>query len=395
MTFKQKLLTAAFGILIPFSVAAATPSNVTHVEAKLEGGVLTVSWSGPQPGDAVDFYRVYVSHESILDHDGNYDDSVKTPNSETTYVFPELPLKSPKIYIAVLAVNKDGVESEGFESEASVEVAPPASASSSEAPTAVPMAISEVRAVSATGVLITFTKPLLINVQPEPGFFALTDASGAIVDVTFAEVHDATILLHTGRLEPDRQYFLAILQPIPANDGTNLPTLATKLSFPGFKDQTMPPQESSSSAMSSSADAPYVPNPDLGQPPPPAIVNPPEDPVNLALKAMRRADGTYTVVASWGASADSAHTLSSYVVYTTQNGQEFNQNLLLAANKTMAKYDAIPAGVFGVKIASRDEQGHESVGIQKVITLPQSGIGLMGIATLSGLMTGRRMRRKK
>ncbi len=382
--------------LIPLSVSAAVPQNVTQVEAHRTGNGMTVSWTSPQGGTDIGSYRVYVSHESILDHDGNYDDSVQTPDNKTVYVFNTLPLQSQKIYVAILAVSKEGEESEGFESETSIDsgVAPSSASSSSLSAAPAPMAVVEVKAVSGTGVLITFSKSITEPTPLEARFFAIVDASGSGLAITAIEVIDQTILLHTAMHEPDKNYSLAILEPISANDGTSFAVQSDKFPFTGFHNLMGAPQASSVSS-SAPADVPYVSNPDL-PPAPEENLGPPEDPVNLALKAMRRADGTYTVVAEWGASADSRHTLTSYSLATTKDGAMLNPNLVVASNRTSVKYDSVPAGVFGVKVSSKDEKGNESVGIQKVITLPNSGVGLLGIATVSGLITGRKkLRRRK
>ncbi len=393
MTFIQKTFLTLSAALIPLAAAAAAPANITQVEAHIDNGALSVSWAAPN-GD-IDFYRIYVSHESILDHEGNYDDTVRTPGSETTYTFATLPLTSEKIYIAILAVNKEGVESEGFESEASVDM-PAAPAVSEpepapEEPTAIPMTVSEVMSASETGVLIVFTKPIAENMVMEPRFFAIVDGSGAGLEITAVEIAGQTILLHTAVQVSEKNYSLSILEPVPANDGTNLPVQAETSSFLGFKSEERPMQEQSSSAAPEEVE--YVSNPET--PPVEEDLGPPEDPVHLALKAMRRADGTYTVVASWGASPDSKNILSAYILSTTKNGEPFGETMVLAKNQKVTKYDGITPGIFGVKVASKDEKGNESVGIQKVITLPESGVGLLGIVTISGFIAGRRLKRRK
>ncbi len=114
MTFIQKTILTLSAVLIPVTAVAAAPANIRQVEASMNETSLMVSWAPAESGD-IDFYRIYVSHESILDHEGNYDDSVRTQANETTYVFKTPPLASEKIYIAILAVNKEGEESDGFE----------------------------------------------------------------------------------------------------------------------------------------------------------------------------------------------------------------------------------------------------------------------------------------
>ncbi len=394
MTFIQKTILTLSAVLIPVTAVAAAPANIRQVEASMNETSLMVSWAPAESGD-IDFYRIYVSHESILDHEGNYDDSVRTQANETTYVFKTPPLASEKIYIAILAVNKEGEESDGFESEASVELAPPSVPApvpelvavepepAAVTETSIPMTVSEVRSITQTGVLITFTKPIADSVPLEARFFAIIDGSGAGLEISAIEVIGQTILLHTGMQESEKNYFLSILEPVAAMDGTNLPVQEQKVPFTGFLDPNQ----------AVSGDILYVANPEL--PIVEEVLGPPEDAVNLALKAMRRSDGTYTVVASWGASPNSKGTLSAYVLSSTRNGEAHGENIVLASNQTVTKYDGIAPGIFGVKVISKDDRGNESMGIQKVITLPESGMGLLGIISASGFLAGRRMKKKR
>lgn len=402
MTFIQKTILILSAVLIPATAVAAAPANIRQVEASMNGASLTVSWAPAESGD-IDFYRIYISHESILDHEGNYDDSVRTQANETTYVFATAPLASEKIYVAILAVNKEGEESEGFESEASVALTPPPAMEPVPAPepepapvepeapvvpeTSIPMTVSEVRSITQTGVLITFTKPIADSAPIEARFFAIIDGSGAGLEISAIEVIGQTILLHTGVQESEKSYFLSILEPMTATDGTNLPVQEQKLPFSGFFDPNLAAQAAAG------GDIPYVANPEL--PVAEEYLGPPEDAVNLALRAMRRSDGTYTVVASWGASPNSKGTLSAYVLSSTRNGEAHGGNIVLASNQTVTKYDAVAPGIFGVKVVSKDDRGNESMGIQKVITLPESGMGLLGIITASGFVAGKRVRRKR
>ncbi len=225
MTFKQKTILTLGAALIPVTAFAAAPANIKQVEAFMDGASIGVSWTPPESGD-IDFYRVYISHESILDHEGNYDDSVRTQANETTYVFATPPLASEKIYVAILAVSKGGEESEGFESEASVELAPASVPAPAPEPvavepeppavteTSIPMTVSEVRSTTQTGVLITFTKPIADSTPLEARFFAIIDGSGAGLEISAIEVIGQTILLHTGVQESEKSYFLSILEPL-------------------------------------------------------------------------------------------------------------------------------------------------------------------------------------
>ncbi len=333
MSIKQKFTVILAGVALVSSVASAAgaPSNVTNTTAVLSGNTITVSWSAVS--DAA-FYRVYYSRQSILDNGGDYDDTDRTQGTVPSYTFQSLPFKSGKLYVAILAVSADGMESEGFETEASVELPSPAApaASASSVPaiptetipvvTSVPMTVSEVKADSSTGVLITFTKPVLKGHSFSPRFFLISDGSGVVLETGTGVITGSgmSILLETVKQEPTKVYHLTILEPVPAEDGTNLPTSASKISFAGFivPVEIVEVWEASSSASSISyasiEDLPYVRNPVIVDSPP---VPKPEMPVT-------------------------------------------------------------------VNTAGVAETG-----------LPDSGIGIFGISIVSGILAGRRMRRRK
>ncbi len=106
-----------------------------------------------------------------------------------------------------------------------------------------------------------------------------------------------------------------------------------------------------------------------------------------------RSDGTYTVKAVWGASP--TKTVNGYALSVTRDGQKFDPST--SVTQAAADYNRIPAGTFGLKVAAKDENGTQSEGIEKVITLPASGVGLLGILAASGFGAGQRAfkRRKK
>ncbi len=247
MTFKHTLaLTAlAFTLSAGIAVAATLPGNVTNVQAQVGNNGMTVQWS---PVSGATAYRVYFSHESILDNGGNYDDFEQTPDAQTTYVFKSAPLTSTKIYVAVLAVDSAGNESEGFETEASVDVLSASSSlsssvatvsSSTKSPqassranpsmpsgqnptsTAVPMGIESVRVLTETGILVTFTKQLDPRSNVEAGDFLITTTSGDVLPIEKVQMSGASVTLTTQKHAPDTQYVLGLLSVITAADGTN------------------------------------------------------------------------------------------------------------------------------------------------------------------------------
>lgn len=414
MTFKQKLTLglAVFAVSTGIAMAAA-PGNVQNVTATLEGGQLQVSWY-PVPGAAS--YNIYYSHESILENGGDYDDFEHSAGMQTAYVFKSLPQTSGTVYVGVLAVDGAGVESDGFETEAHVYVGdalPPEPTVTStvsgttvqggmptgENPTstAVPMTIASVQPISSTGVIVTFTK----NVRPQaainPAFFLMTDTGGTILPIVNITFDGPNILLETKNQEPTRTYIVSVLLPIPADDGTNATASTTpRIQFAGFGTPVQGGTSSSASSQPQSSSSAPSSDPRFGTNPVPPV--PPvagmllRDPAALDLTATARNDGTYNVLAAW----TQAPGARGYTLYTSTDGKQYARNFAVADTQTSVKYERIPPGTFGLRVNSTDAAGNESSpGVERVITLPASGIGFLGLMLTAGAAAGRKMRRKK
>ncbi|PIQ76443.1 hypothetical protein COU78_06350 [Candidatus Peregrinibacteria bacterium CG10_big_fil_rev_8_21_14_0_10_49_24] len=98
--------------------AQSAPSPVTGIAAAVQGNQITVSWNAPAETD-ISYYRVYLSSKSILENGGSYDDFEATPDANTFYTLQHRPT-SGSVYIAVLAVNRAGMEGDVFVEEAIV-----------------------------------------------------------------------------------------------------------------------------------------------------------------------------------------------------------------------------------------------------------------------------------
>jgi len=118
--FSLRITCALIVLLIPGIAVAAPPAGVTGISAALQNGTVVVNWD-PVPDETIAYYRVYYGQQSILGSAGAYDDFEITPGSESTYVI-EKPPPVEMLYIAVLAVNEDGEESEAFLEEASLAI---------------------------------------------------------------------------------------------------------------------------------------------------------------------------------------------------------------------------------------------------------------------------------
>ena len=372
------------------AVAAGIPSNVKTTEAKVENGKLTVTWSAATDDTGIAFYRVYFSHASILENGGDYDDFVRTKGTENTYVFDSLPLSSKDIYVGVLAVNTAGTESEGFETEAHVNVEGVASSTSSSTSVSfseesssssslssskdtqenLPMVITSAQALSETGVVLTFSKNLASRAGT--GAFSISE-SGALapLNIGAVEVQGNIVLLHTDTLEKGKTYMLLIMQPIEGEDGTILTPGQQPVEFMGFDKEAQPAEDQSDE-------------------PAQQMIG---DPSNLSLKAVKRKDGTYNIVATWDEAPGKP---SAYVLYTSEDGTRFVRSSTLDGTELSATYEKIVGGgQFGLKVTAQGEDGKESKGKIRVIDLPASGLGVLGLLGASGALAAAKTRRRK
>ncbi len=414
MTFKQTFIVvvAAVSLSTGVAVAASLPANVKSVQAHRNGDTISVVWS--QVPNAVS-YRIYFSRESILNNGGNYDDFEQTPDAQTLYVFQKAPLQSEKIYIGVLAVDKDNLESEGFEVEAVVasstepplqkqpsapkDVMQASSASSTQSAatmprgenptsTATPMKIESVVAMTDTVLDVTFSKELDSGANVTRDSFLITSVDGTVLPIENVEVNDRRVSITTRPQASETEYVLGLLAIIPAADGTNATPSESQVRFTSIV------QSSTSSSEPPPSVPSYGKNPNL----PGALTNPgayqpapaPTDPSHLNLTSVVRKDGTYNVTAHWIGSPDA----TEYSLYTSKNRSPYAWNSVVGHDQTTVQYSRVSPGIFGLKVASRGNN-QESAGIEKTITLPETGAGLLGIAAIAGLGAGRRIQRRK
>lgn len=405
MTFKLTFALVASGVALIGGIANAqgVPGNVQNIETTYDGGTLSVRWA-PVPEAA--FYRVYYSHESILENEGNYDDFERTGGPEAAFTFQSLPLSSKQIFIGVLAVNKEGIESEGFEQETSVTIArssnsakpipsissslpalpkapPPLLPSKPVPSTSVPLRLQSARAVSATGVLVTFSKNLKADSPLSSDSFLITTLSGTMLRITRVGVSGNQVLVATAPQKTDEAYLFSLLHVIVSDDGTSATPSEPQIQFSAFKEGVARSSLSSSSSSVSSS-VPYIRRPGTEAPVRPV------NPSFLSLSAVPRKDGTYDVTARWGGSVGT----ETYGLYTAKDGSQYSFDSARSAALVSAHYNRVAPGTLGLRVTSRNAFG-ESTGVEKVIVLPATGLGLFGIAAVAGAVAGRRIRRKK
>src|SRR3989344_1316896 len=194
MKLFSRILLTLVAASLPLNASAAVPESVRGIEAEMVDGVVSVQWDGVPNATS---YRIFYSHTSILDNDGLYDD-FETVSGTTSHVLQNI-TPSADLYISVLAVNGVGEESPYFVEEAHVALGDTfmqpqtSSAASSMAATTEPYGQNDVivedgmtflrllsaESISSTGVLLTFSHPVVVAPEQATLAFGILTSSGS------------------------------------------------------------------------------------------------------------------------------------------------------------------------------------------------------------------------
>lgn len=157
-------------------LAMAAPASVENIRATLEDtGSVTVRWNAVNDPTVVR-YRVFYSFASILENEGLYDDFEETDGAATSHTIIAPPAVDT-LYVSVLAVNAGGEESAYFTNEASVDLR------QSPARDGI-LRLLKAESLSATGILLTFSHPLVAPPGDAGSLFAVRDAGGIPLRLT-------------------------------------------------------------------------------------------------------------------------------------------------------------------------------------------------------------------
>ncbi len=369
-------------------------------------GIVTVTWKDAKDDTAIAFYRVYYSHASILSNNGNYDDFERTRGTETAYSFTKVPVQGDQLFVGVLAVDTDGNESEGFETEASIaltktmtsdQASSVPSAALEESTTKVgeaakdqaPLTYTAVVPLSATGLLISFSKELDPEQKLEPSSFAVKDGSGKTLEVLKVEQGASNILLTLAEHEPKTLYTLSLLSPLRAKDGSAMSASAPGVQFMSYgvvasapkpvpepvREEVVPPTQKT-----------YIANPLLAS----QVV---QSPLAVRLVPVRQKNGKYTVLAQWRGGSNAR---SGYAISTSLDGVHFSEPEYVSATQTSMQFENIaPGAAFRVLVTEQGHSGRVESSNTTGLELPKSGIGFLGIAGVAGVLAARRMKRRR
>ncbi len=355
--------------LTPVSALAAPPS-VTGLKADYKDNAIMVSWNASEDL-TVAYYRIYWSRQSILENGGRWEDFAATAGKEPAYQLRDFP-QAPSLWIAVMAVTTYGEESPVFTEEVKVDLfggtassaqssaavstssvstdSPASSASSvSSASSSMPLTFDllSAQAVSATGVLLTFSMPISIKATDAAKAFTLIDASGSLLQARKITLKDNTMLIVTLPQRRDMQYIVSVSDVVKSPSGKSVSPARSQLTFMGHLNGL-----TAESAQNQQQNV---------------LV---QDVANLNIRAEQQLDGTYTVTATW-LPRDAVANITAYQIQQTQdNAQTWSEAQTVPSNTTSIRVAGVRSGMFGFIVKVIGSNGLFSRGTYGSIELP-------------------------
>lgn len=372
--------------------AQRAPSAVTSVTASVSQGEISVVWDAVT-SDPIAYYRVYYSGESILDNAGLYDDFEVTEGDETTLSFLP-PVGMSDVYVAVIAIASNGLESEFFTDEAVVEMtteetAPPVATPPptpdpipSEPSTTLPPSPSPpVQNGGATArllkgsvitpekILIEFSASMTVDSKRAPEGLKIEGPHGKKLQIKNITIEAKTITIITEVQERGTVYNVQFSEPFEGRAGQPLDPDDRSVLLAGHADGKNPEP--------------------IASPPPPARVSDPTAPPDLqdvTIVPELQANGAYTITLQWTID-NTPRDLYGIVAYQTRDGQTFGPpNLLPIAIGGVQLVDVTP-GFFGIYLQIVNTYGYVSPGVFQYVNLPQyiPGYGFYGDLTFGSM----------
>ncbi len=377
----------------PMSAWAAPPPGATGVTAAMENGNVRVRWD-PVRGQDIARYRIYYSHESILQNDGAYDDFDSTPGDTTEFLLTNLPPLT-RIYVAVLAVNAAGEESASFGNEAMLDLpstaadqTPPAPLTSTQQP-ASSLHLVSAQALSPTTVSLTFSEPVTVRQEEAVGAFQLTDATGAATAIRQIAVLGPNVTLDTVALQANMPYTVKALLVRAAQSPNGFAVIV----------------DSNANAASFT----YSGSSPTSQPSPAQATDPLSAPTNMRMR-IERMEGMHADVLLTFAMPEGAVVPASFEVFQSINGgKSYATPQTITGTARSVRFTNVPLGAFAVLLRAIAADGRASPTAPAAITiqtsgtsspsrstpLEKTGAGVGAVLVLSGAVVGWRKMRTK
>lgn len=355
MTLRTRLALGIVSLVLPATALAVAPGNVTGIKAVLAGSNVVVSWN-QVTDQSISQYRVFYSHASILEQKGLYDDFENTEGSVNTLTLQNVP-PVQTLYVSVLAVNDKGEESAAFVEEANVNLVPgtPATSMTSSTPTMTQngqtLKLLSAQALSATGVVLTFSHVVDVQADKAANAFTITNGSGAALRATRLVIKGMQVMIHTVPQERGVVYQVRVGSQVTGKGVDSKPVALdpnqAPMLFVGHESGVAPGarQGGAVAAQGGSTDV-----------------------SNLRLRAQAETDRTYTVQALWQAPATEATALLVY--QTIDGGKTYSEPVQMPGTAGGVSIPHVTAGRFGLVVRAVGTDGTASKGVMQIVDLP-------------------------
>jgi hypothetical protein len=379
----NRFLSAVFAFTVATSAFAAAPGGVMNLQAKAQNdGSVLITWDAEASGD-IAYYRVYYAADSILESGGAYDDFEETEDSKPEYIFTEA-IPAEGLYMAVMAVNMDGDESEYFMEEIQILPVenPDAEAPLPPSPEPTPplpapeesgsLALLSAESLTPDSVRLTFSASIQVRPKSAATAFRITKAGGEVLAIRTLQGEGNTVTLVTDLQQGGVVYQVQLTDALRTELGVTFDE-ASKAAFFTGKGEPPPASASSVSSVASSSSAPVEPPLPTTQPPlPPSPAPAPQVPqapqgiqniTGLRLRVAPGANGTFNVTGEWDLASVSTNAAFLLVGQSFDAGNSFVSPAMVPANATQVNIQSVPAGHFGLLVQVMDEQGTLSSGV--------------------------------
>ena len=369
-TFRIATGLIVFGSLL---IPSALAQGVIGISLQAAPNAVTATWRTPA-GVPIASYKVYYSKQSILQNNGRFDGTERTIGNETSLVLLDLQnrgfSRGDTMFVTVTSINTNGEENLAFAEEKSIAVLIPDARGSAS------VGIENAIAEGLNLVRVQFSGPVML---PAVDVFSITDeATNTPISILSAKADGNDVLLGTASMTARSRYKLTLSETVAAADGSALDAGRKEVFFVGRGNTEIPTLQEFSPL--------ELPQATTTTNALPAIdITPPEDVSNLTLTKSLQSDGNYIVHASWSESLNTANDLASYNLYESDDfGRNFVGPIALIATITSTTIANVPPGTLTVKLSTMDDDGNESVGIQEMIVLPETGPALLLILSAAG-----------
>ncbi len=377
---KHCLVGALLALAVPL-LASAAPAPVTGVHAERRGAEVVVSWDATSSDVAS--YRVYWSRQSILDNDGDYDDSEQTDGPVTTLTLKKM--ADGPVFVAVIAVDSNGEESAAFVEEA-------------EATTADNRPVLQVTRVVAAGanqIRLTFDHAVVLALADIRQAVRVEDANGTSVAVVSLSLDEDTILLTTAEQRAGK-YRVTLAQEaflgLPSDEGGPLAVFTQDSVHPFTSLAVSAPTSSSSMATRSStrsslttaasstistattssaesdSSAPPILAPTRSSSSAAASASSVGPAVTVTLKDLPRTDGFHDIEIGWTITPG-AEVSELSLAQSVDGGRTFGAWQPVPPGLGLVRVNRIPAGTFAVLLAAFAPDGSTYEPALQTITL--------------------------